>query len=297
MDKENLKVLNRMIYNYRRYLFSGIIGEYVNHRRGSSNEFYDFKRYAPGDDLKHINWKAFIRHQKLFTKQFHEEAYFCVHILIDNSRSMTLEPAKQEASIRLAAALAYIAMAVHLPVEVELLRPYAGMQTHFHPTHVQGLEKFLRQAFEVSDKEHFWDDSEKMVENAQKYGRKYQQKSGMVLLISDFLYDAKQMNLLIASLLRGNFETRAVQIIAASERPESIEHIPTGTPLRLVDAESGADMTVAFDPEIYRLSYEAHLQSIRQVLTRHQLPVLRLFSDERATDFIRNHMMELGIIR
>ncbi len=122
--QENYSVLDRMIYDYRRYLFSGVVGEYLNHRRGSSNEFHDYRQYIPGDDLRNINWKGYIRHGKLFTKQLHEEAYFHLNILIDNSRSMGILVDKKQAAIRLANSLAYIALAVRLPVQVELLCKY-----------------------------------------------------------------------------------------------------------------------------------------------------------------------------
>ena len=64
---------------------------------GSSVEFSDFREYAPGDDLRRVDWNAYARFDRLFLKLFMEEQETTVHILLDCSASMDFgEPSKWE---------------------------------------------------------------------------------------------------------------------------------------------------------------------------------------------------------
>ena len=41
------------------------------------------------DDLRHLNWKLYGRHDKLYVKQYDAETNLEMHIVLDVSRSMT----------------------------------------------------------------------------------------------------------------------------------------------------------------------------------------------------------------
>src|ERR1700730_5684175 len=78
---------------------------------GSSMEFADYRRYAPGDDFRRIDWRAYARLERLFLRVFEAEENITVTILIDCSASMYHgTPAKIDLAIGLAAALAYVAL-------------------------------------------------------------------------------------------------------------------------------------------------------------------------------------------
>jgi uncharacterized protein (DUF58 family) len=73
-------------------------------------EFADFRRYAPGDDFRRIDWRAYARLERLFLRVFEAEENITVTILVDCSTSMDHgTPTKASLAISLAAALAYIA--------------------------------------------------------------------------------------------------------------------------------------------------------------------------------------------
>ena len=50
---------------------------------GTSVEFSDFREYAPGDDLRRVDWNAYARFDRLFLKLFMEEQETQVNILVD----------------------------------------------------------------------------------------------------------------------------------------------------------------------------------------------------------------------
>jgi uncharacterized protein (DUF58 family) len=78
---------------------------------GSSVEFSDFREYAPGDDLRRVDWNAYARFDRLFLKLFMEEQETCVHILLDCSASMDFgEPSKWQMAQNLAQLLCYMAI-------------------------------------------------------------------------------------------------------------------------------------------------------------------------------------------
>ncbi len=78
---------------------------------GFTRQFKDHRQYVHGDDYRAIDWRLYARLEKLFIRLFEEIQEFHVHILIDTSVSMVEPfPAKRVAALRMAAALAYLAM-------------------------------------------------------------------------------------------------------------------------------------------------------------------------------------------
>lgn len=55
---------------------------------GEGLTFSDYRRYAPGDDTRLIDWKIYARTRELYVKVFEEERNFTVHVLVDASESM-----------------------------------------------------------------------------------------------------------------------------------------------------------------------------------------------------------------
>lgn len=80
---------------------------------GRGLEFYDMKRYVPGDDVRRLDWKVFARTNKLYTRIFKEERVFDIIIILDVSNSMLLgtqQMTKNEFGSLVAGTLAYAAV-------------------------------------------------------------------------------------------------------------------------------------------------------------------------------------------
>jgi len=102
-------------------------GERRSTRKGQSVEFSDFRNYAPGDDLRFIDWNTYARLDKLFLKMFLEEEDLHFYTLIDASRSMDFgTPSKLRYAKQLAAALSFIGLARADRVKIETLGQPAG---------------------------------------------------------------------------------------------------------------------------------------------------------------------------
>jgi len=91
---------------------SGGGGERASRRRGGSAEFQDHRPYAPGDDLRRVDWAAFARTGEPVLKLFRAEEDSVLRILLDASASLAFgSPQKFEVARRVAAAIGYLALA------------------------------------------------------------------------------------------------------------------------------------------------------------------------------------------
>src|SRR5437660_12252676 len=55
---------------------------------GQSVEFSEHKEYAPGDEIRHIDWRAFAKLDKYYVKRFEMETNLRAQLVVDASGSM-----------------------------------------------------------------------------------------------------------------------------------------------------------------------------------------------------------------
>ncbi len=87
-------------------------GIHRSYKSGSSQEFMDYRRYHPGDDMRYVDWSVYGRTDQLFIKLFHAEKDLTLHILVDTSKSMEFGySSKADYAKKIVAALSYIGLA------------------------------------------------------------------------------------------------------------------------------------------------------------------------------------------
>ncbi len=97
-----------------RAVTEGILsGLHRSPHHGQSVEFAEHKEYAPGDDVRRIDWKAYGKFDKYYVKQFEQETNLRCYLVVDASGSMGWKGAegrltKLEYAASLAASLAYL---------------------------------------------------------------------------------------------------------------------------------------------------------------------------------------------
>ena len=64
-------------------------GEYSSVFKGTGVEFDEFRKYVPGDDVKHIDWKVTARTRRPHVKVFKEERDLTILLLVDISSSQS----------------------------------------------------------------------------------------------------------------------------------------------------------------------------------------------------------------
>lgn len=91
-----------------------VAGAHLIRQRGQSLEFREFRPYLPGDDIRHVDWRASARHHRrgeLVLRTFEHEVQTRVVISIDTRATMRLPvvASKLQLACWFAEAMAYIA--------------------------------------------------------------------------------------------------------------------------------------------------------------------------------------------
>src|SRR5256885_4284491 len=111
LDASTLQRLDTLALITRKSMASGRPGRRRSPLAGSSMEFADYRRYAPGDDFRRIDWRAYARLERLFFRVFEAEENLTGTVLVDCSDSMYYgNPPKATLATSLAAAAAYLAL-------------------------------------------------------------------------------------------------------------------------------------------------------------------------------------------
>jgi len=256
IDRKFLEKLERLAIHWQKS-FGGLVGGQNTSRfAGAGQEFLDHRHFHHGDDVRAVNWRAYLRLEKLFMKMFHIEPRIPVRILLDVSRSMsTGDPAKFDYARRLAAAMGYIglvrleAMAIH-PFSDTLGDPLlcSGGRHRFGPAvdfltnlEMQGATNF----FEVT----------------RRFVTRYLQR-GLLIILSDFLDDG-DCGRPLQYMADFGHELFLIQVWAEEDRTP-----PWRGELELVDAETGAVRELDFDAEAqrrYTECFDAHAASLERI--------------------------------
>src|SRR5881398_752455 len=111
LERQFLEKLERLTIHWQKS-FSGLVGGHNSSRfAGGGQEFLDHRHFHHGDDLRAVNWRAYMRLEKLFLKMFQIEPRVPVRMLLDTSASMSAgSEQKFEYARKLAAALCYVAL-------------------------------------------------------------------------------------------------------------------------------------------------------------------------------------------
>jgi uncharacterized protein (DUF58 family) len=111
LDPVDLARLESMSLRARVIVEGAFAGMHHHPHAGTSIEFAEHKEYAPGDDLRHMDWKAVARVERYYIKRFEDETEMRTFLLVDASASMGYKRrgvSKLEYASYLAAALGYL---------------------------------------------------------------------------------------------------------------------------------------------------------------------------------------------
>ncbi len=255
------------------------VGERTHSRAGAGLEFHDYRRYRPGDDIRHVDWNVSARLDQLFMKLYTAEVDTTLNILLDVSASMAFgSPSKFNYCRRLAAALAVIGLSNMDRISVTLFDSQLGDGLPFlkGKGHLRTVLKFLS-------------DCEPVANSASSFTTPFadavakRASPGIVVVISDLLGDADTLNALRA-LRSAQHDVIVVQILTDEEYTPTLDGV-----LRLIDSESGQVVKTTVDAELrdlYQSQLRQHLQSIEQTCRRHGFSYVRSSTSVALEDVI-----------
>lgn len=242
-----LEALRRRLHVRAR---SGAGGDRMARRRGSSAEFLEHRPYAPGDDLRRIDWLAFARTGEPVFKLFRAEEDVVVRLVVDASLSLEAgEPSKLEVAKKLAAAIGYMALAGSERTQV--LSASEGLAFVSEPSRGRAaLPKLLRELDRIDLRG--GTDLSRAIEQVTLRSP----RPGMLVVISDFM-DSGPFDAAITRASSAGHDVSLVQVLSREE----VEPRYDGD-YALVDAESGAAVEVTMDAS----AIEAYLARLNQLV-------------------------------
>jgi uncharacterized protein (DUF58 family) len=286
LSDEMLHRLDALRLAMQSFVRGGAGGVRKSKALGDSAEFSDFREYAPGDDLRRLDWNAYARFDRLFLKLFMEEQEMHVTIILDASASMGYgEPSKWAFAVDTALMLSYLAVSggdrVSLAVlNGEKLRKsplYAGRQGYMQAS------SFLKD-IKPSGAMSLTHDVTRIPLSS---GR------GMCVLISD-LFSGDGSEGALASLLYRKQQAVLVQVLSREEMEPELN----GS-LHLIDSEGGPSMDVTVNGELLR-RYQKNLASFiggtKAYCHRHGIGYVLMRSDMDLMHDALGHFMRGGII-
>jgi uncharacterized protein (DUF58 family) len=214
---------------------SGAGGDHVASRRGSSAEFLEHRPYAPGDDLRRMDWLAFARTGEPVLKLFRAEEDVVVRIVVDASASLDMgDPPKLQVAKRVAAAIGYMALASSERAQV--LAAGDGLVRMREPLRGRGaLAKLLRELDTIVP------ERGTNLASAIDGVVLRSARPGMLVVVSDF-FDAGAFDAALGRAASAGHDLAMVQVLS----PEELEP-PWDGDLALEDAETGDVLEVTLD--------------------------------------------------
>ncbi len=146
-DPQLIAPLSRLALQARQIVEGFLTGLHKSPYKGFSVEFAEHRQYYPGDEIRHIDWRAFGKTDRYYIKEYEEETNLQAWMLLDASGSMAYGP-KFEYACLLAACLSYLMLhqldAVGLWVHDHDVRE--SLPPHAHSKHWLRLVQMLEAA-------------------------------------------------------------------------------------------------------------------------------------------------------
>jgi uncharacterized protein (DUF58 family) len=228
-------------------------GERLASEAGQSVEFYDFRQYQRGDELRYADWKVYARTGRLYTRLFQAERAIALYIILDTSPSMSLGNKASYAKV-LAQLLSYVAQRDSVS-QVYLLDGQ-------HNPPMQGRAR-------ISETWNFIDKAVKLEKLQIVQGlkdvaikSKFPAGAGLALVISDLFDEASLQPALVALKTRG-LDASFLQVMAEGDlNPEEAQ-------LEVTDIETGEKLLVTPDEvRAYKKNVQNFIERTRRTILR-----------------------------
>jgi len=251
-DDRFLRQLESLALTIRRTTAGQKHGGRRSRRIGAGLEFADHRDYAPGDDLRSLDWNLYGRLGRLALRLFEEDEDLSIDLLIDASASMGMgAPSKLDLALQLGAALAYIGLCnldrvavTALGAEGSGLAPARG-KGRILPIlrFLDGVRPIGRTPLEAAVRGFL--------------GRRSGRRRGLVVLISDF-YDGAGARAALEVIRRHRLTAVAIQVSAPDELAPTLRG-----DLTLRDVETGEARELTVSPKVLAACVRRHAALLR----------------------------------
>jgi uncharacterized protein (DUF58 family) len=293
LDEKTRGKLDQMMLVATRVRAGAIKGERRSSKRGTSIEFADYRNYAPGDDLRRLDWNVYARLERPYIKLLEDEEDLAVHLLLDASASMDWpqEGSANENKLlfakRLFAALAYTSLVGNDRLLLAAVNDH-GM-AYFGPVRGRGHSINMLRYVHAVEAQGVTDLNHTMSDYALRAGR-----PGLCFVISDMFSPSGYLDGMNRLLSKG-YEVALVHVLS----PDEVTPPLTGD-LRLVDVETGKPQEVTIDAgmrDLYVKRLTSWQDGIRAECSRRGVHYLTVTTDTPYEKVILQDMRRLGLVK
>lgn len=256
LDAAVLSRLARLTVQARSPMLGTISGLHRSATRGSSVEFAEYRKYVPGDDIKHLDWRVFARTDRFYMKEFEAETNLRCYLVVDASASMGFahnDGTRLDYAKSIAATLAQLLVKQNDSVGLLCFneRNLIDIPARHSPVHLRSIYDTL----EALEPEGETDLPAVLHGLAERI-----QPRSLVVLVSDLLAEPEP---LVSCFQHLRFRKHDVAVFHLIDQQEM--EFDFARPVRFVDMESSLDLIA--DPAVIQASYHAalnkHLDMLR----------------------------------
>ncbi|MBI2192596.1 MAG: DUF58 domain-containing protein [Planctomycetes bacterium] len=257
----NLSLVGRLVVE------GFITGLHKSPHKGFSVEFAEHRQYAPGDDLRYLDWTVYARTDHFFIKQFEEETNVKAYLLLDRSASMGFGSGpvtKLQYACYLTAALTYLMIRqrdgvglVIFDSDIRRLLPPKS-----RPTQLRAILDEL-QGLEPGEPSNLSRSFHHLAENLKR--------RGLILVLSDLLDNPEEVMPALQHFRHNKHELIVFHILDPRELDFDYPDYAT-----FADMETGRKLPV--DPAFFRQAYQKKMEALQARYRR--------FASESRMDYV-----------
>ena len=283
LDPKLLARLGPFPVRARKVMEGVLTGLHKSPAYGQSVEFMEHKEYAPGDEIKNIDWRAYAKLDKYYVKRFEMETNLRALLVVDASGSMAFGRGaltKLSYSAICAGALAYLLSKQGDQVGLVIAGDPEPSNTERLPAGVRSFLPFGASAAHVQELLRRLDTAQgrgpTLLAAALDFAAEKAGRRALIIVLSD-LFDATERAAPALKMLRGRHHD--VLLLQVLDREEL--DFPFDDPTRFLSMED--DRQIEAQPRQIRESY---LEELRKFLdgTRRDLARADVEVEQIATD-------------
>ncbi|MCG6155915.1 DUF58 domain-containing protein [Rubinisphaera margarita] len=280
LDAEVMNQIGHLELLSRTVVDGLLAGKHRSSTRGGCCEFAEHRQYAPGDEIRQIDWQVYARNDRYFIRQFEEETNLHGILALDTSGSMRFglsTPAKLDYAKQLAACLGRLLLKQRDAVGAAILNdqnPYF-VPPRQHAAHLQALLSAL-QAAEAS--------------NAGDLGLQIRgclprfKRRGLFILCSDCFTNLDELSGALRVVRSRGHDVVVLQILAPEEVHFEFRHWSSFRSLE------SSGQTMHLDPAAIRSAYLKRFESFLADLEERVVGLggdyLRMTTDQNLADVL-----------
>lgn len=285
LDPSAVARLMRLPLRSRLPMQGNMSGQHKSIHRGSSVEFAEYRKYAPGDDIRRLDWRVYARSDRFYIKEFEADTNLRCYMVLDCSASMAFAAkhgTKHDFARKLLAMLAYLvvhqgdAVGLHAFAE-DVVRE---IPTRRNASHLRNIFDALVEIEPAGRTQ--------LVPVLHAFAEKIRQRA-LVVVFSDFFCEVEPLLDCFQHLRFRHHDLAVFHILDRAELDFQFDR-----PIRFVDMES--PFSLVTEPTLIRNQYlrelNTHLDRLEDGCHEFKADYRRVVTDQNPEDILASFLLD-----